>query len=170
MVLIGILIPSAFIVACLVSFRSLWTGKRKDNRKYRANLERQRAMILAQERKWGTGYSTLRRKWGSLLDTLADLEDTTLPRNAPRHIHLTVPSGRMTVDFSQFGVAQESTSEAKTSKTSHSTHVSSVNAQGGHDNPVQSAWMREPQALDSEFNLLRHAEPLPSYQRPGTAV
>lgn len=168
MVLIAILIPSAFIVACLVSFRSLWTGKRQDNRKYRANLERQRAIILAQQRKGGTGYSNLRRKWGSLLDTLADLEDTTLQRNTPRHIHLTVPSRRMTVDFFQFGVDQESTSETKTS--THITHVASINVQGGHGSLVESAWMGEPRALGSDFNLLRHVEPLPSYQRPGTAV
>lgn len=175
--LITALIPLAFVVACLISSRSLWTSKRQDKTR-RGHLERQRAMILAQQRYGRTECSTpgkkcsaMYRKWNSVLDTLADLEGTTLHRNPSRHLSLrfTIPSGRMTVDFSQFGVAQESTSEIKASHPSYSSRRHSTN---GFGSPVRSTWTREPrwQALDLEFHPLQHAEPPPpSYHRPGTA-
>ncbi|KAI7785692.1 hypothetical protein LA080_006258 [Diaporthe eres] len=163
----------SFVVACLVSFRSLWTNMRQDNKKRRIQLERQRAKILTQQApdriRSLTAIRTssaLGNRWGRLLDTLADLEGTMLERNMPQHLPITVPSGELTVDFSQFGSVQLSTSEAKPPSPSHSSHGSTVN---GSAASVTSEYAREPQALVEESNLLHHAKPPPSYHRPGAA-
>lgn len=169
---IAVLISPAFIVACLVSFRSLWTNMRQENKKRRIQLERQRAMNLTQQTPDQIRSSnairpssTIRNRWDRLLDTLADLEGTTLERNMPQHLPLTL--GGFTVDFAQFDTMERPTFETKPPPLSNSSHGSSVN---GYAASVHSECAREPQASVEEFNLLQHAEPLPSYHRPGTRV
>lgn len=166
---IAILISPAFMVACLVSFRSLWNNMRQDNKKRRIQLERQRVMNLTQQTpdRIRSSTRTMGNRWDRLLDTLADLEGTMLERNMPRHLPLTVPSGRLTVDFSQLSTLQRLPSEAKPPSPSHSSHGFSVN---GYAASVRSEYARDPPALVEERNLLQHAEPLPSYHRPDTAV
>lgn len=171
---IMVLISPAFIVACLVSFRSLWTNMRQENKKRKIQLERQRAMNLTQQTpdqirssNAMRPSSTIRNRWDRLLDTLADLEGTTLERNMPQHLPLTVPLGGFTVDFSQFYTMERPTFETKPLPLSHSSHGSSVN---GYTASVHSECAREPQASVEECNLLQHAEPLPSYHRPDTTV
>lgn len=169
----AILIYSAFIVACVVSFRSLWTNRRQNNKKHRIELERQQAMMFAQQRHGSTGSfaamrkpSSMRNRWDNLLDTLADLEGTTLERNGPKHLRFTVPSPSLAVDFSRFGIAQRATSKAKSSHSSPGNRGSSVE----YDSLDSSEYLMEPQGRAGEYDLLQHPEPLPSYHRPGTAV
>lgn len=147
---------------------------RQDNKKRRIELERQRAMILTQQAPdrirsltANRMSSTMGNRWDRLLDTLADLEGTTLERNMPQHLPFTVPSGTLTVDFSEFGTVQRPTTETKPPSPSHSSHGSFSN---GFAASVRSEYAREPQALVEECNLLQHAEPLPSYHRGGTAA
>lgn len=171
---ITVLMSPAFVVACLVSFRSLWTNMRQNNKKRRIQLERQRAMTLTQQapdriRSLTSirSSSTVGKRWDRLVDTLADLEGTMLERNTPQHLPLAVPSGELAVDFSQFGTVQRSTSEAKPPSPSHSSHGSSDN---GYAASVSSEYARGTQASVEDCNLEQHAELLPSYHRPGAAV
>lgn len=99
----------------------------------------------------------MRKRWDSLLDTLADLEGTVLERN--------VPSETLTVELPDFSTVEPALG-AKPSHYSHSTHDSSVNS---CDDPVHSGWVNE-WALVGESSLLKHAEPQPSYHRPVAAV
>lgn len=170
----AVLISPAFIVACLVSFRSLWTNKRQDNKKCRIELEKKRAMNSPKQRPHRVTpftstkrFKTMRNRWDSLLDTLADLEGTTLDRNMHDHLRLTVPPERLTAGLSQFEIVQRPVSETE---SSHSSYESYGSALYGHAGPVHSTWAREQQVLVGECNLPQHAEPLPSYHRPGTAV
>lgn len=110
--------------------------------------------------------SAMRNRWYNLLDTLADLEGTTLERNVPKHLRFTVPSPSLTVDFSRFGIAQRAASKAKASHSPHGNHGSSVE----YDSLDSSEYLMEPQGRDGEDNLLQHPKPLLSYHRPGTAV
>lgn len=149
---------------------------RQDNKKRRVELERHQAMIFTQQAPDRIRSLTAIRtssamvnRWDRLLDTLADLEGTTLERNMPQHLPFNVPSGMLTVDFSEFGSVQRPTTEAKPPSPSHtsSSHGSSVN---GYAASVRSEYAREPQALVEECNLLQHAEPLPSHHRGGMAA
>lgn len=131
-------------------------------------------MIRAQQRTGRIGLltdlmksSAMRNRRNNLLETLADLEGTSFQRNAPKHIHFTVTSGRLTIDFSRFGNVHQPLMELKASQSSQSGRDLSVNE---HTDSTRSERMREPPALALEHDLLLHAEPLPSYHRPGTAV
>lgn len=169
------LIHIAFIVACLVSFRSLWTNKKQDNKKNRIKLERQQAMMFAQQRRSSrrsftaitTSSSPIRNRWDNLLDTLADLEGTVLERNVPENLRLAVPLERWTVDFSQVGTVQQAASAAKPLHPSHGSHDSSDNENA---RLVSLEHSREPQYLVGEYNFLQQAEPQRLYHRPGMAV
>lgn len=46
------------------------------------------------------------RMYDSLLDTLHDLEGTTLERGDSNYINVDLPSGRMTVDFSKWDASR----------------------------------------------------------------
>lgn len=116
----------------------------------------------------------VRSKWNNLLGTLADLEGITVERDSlnierdpPRHIPLTVPCGRLTVDFSQFGTNQESASEVRAWYFSHNSLDSSMRRDTSLARPEPA---REPQALALSSNLLSHGHLLPSHPPPGTAV
>lgn len=173
-VAIAVLIYAAFIVACLISFRSLWSSKRQDNKKNRVHLERQRAIRLNQQRpdqirSWATKnmFNTMRNRWNILLDTLADLEGTVVERNLPEHLPLNVLSGRLSYNVSSFNIEQQRASGDEPSYSSRDTHGSSVNDSAGL---ICSEFARDPEALAEENDLLPLAEPPPSYHRPGTVV
>lgn len=106
-------------------------------------------------------------RWNGLLDTLADLEGTTLGRNAPKHALPPIPSGRVTGELYSFDTLQQDASEAGASRSSNGIRDFSAD---GYSSPVRGEWANEPQGLVEECRLIHHAEPLPSYHRPGTAV
>lgn len=164
----------AFVVACLVSFRSLWTNKRQDNKKRRVRLGEERIMTSGQHKRRPTRSfaaikrsSVMRNRWDGLLDTLADLEGTTLGRNAPKDVLPPIPSGRVTGDLYSFETLHRGESEAGASSSSNGIQDSSAD---GYSSPVRGEWASKPQGLVEECRLIHHAEPLPSYHRPGTAV
>lgn len=173
-VVIAVLIYAAFTVACLVSFRSLWSSKRQDNKKQRVQLERQRAMRLNQQRPdqiraraAKNMLNTMRNRWNILLDTLADLEGTVVERNLPEHLPLNVTSVRSSDNVSRSHIDQQRASGDEPSYSSRDTHGSSVNDCAGL---ICSECARELEASAEEYNLLPLTEPLPSYHRQGTVV
>jgi hypothetical protein len=70
----------------------------------------------------------LRTRWHRLYDTvlttIVDLEGTTLERNNPGIIQLQPPSGKMNVDFSNWGTNSTQTGSNKTEPDSTHTHSS----------------------------------------------
>lgn len=168
-------------MACLVSFRSLWTNKRLDSKAHRVRFERKQAAILAQERRGRIGPSTntdesggVRSRWNNLIDTLADLEGTTIERDppnierdSPRPLPLTVPSGRFTVDFAQFGINQESASEVAAWYSPHSSPGSFARRNASLARPEPA---RQPQGSALDSTLLRHGHLLPSHRLPRSAA
>lgn len=111
--------------------------------------------------------NTMRNRWNTLLDTLADLEGTVIERNLPEHLPLNVPSGRLLDNISRSNIERQRASGDEASYSSRDTHGSSVNDSGGL---ICSECAREPEALVEEYNLLPLTEPLPSYHRPGTVL
>lgn len=111
--------------------------------------------------------SVIRNRWNGLLDTLADLEGTTLGCNSPKHVVPPIPSGRVTDDLYSFDTLERDASEARASSSYNGIQDSSAD---GHSCPVRGEWANEPQGLVDECRLIHQAEPLPSYHRPGTAV
>lgn len=97
---------TAFVIACLISFRSLWTSREQRTPNYqRAEAGKELATGVIFQNSAGAGDNSLRRKWmrlyGNLLTTFADLEDTTMERHGSLQIqsHLTT----MNLNFSTFG-------------------------------------------------------------------
>ncbi|KAK3942849.1 hypothetical protein QBC46DRAFT_423853 [Diplogelasinospora grovesii] len=93
----------SFIVACLVSFRSLWARRREQ--RSRDEFDKQR---LADHRSPGQTPSAqsgslkakLKKIQDTLLDTFNDFDDETL-KSRDEFIKLRPPQARMTIDFSQ---------------------------------------------------------------------
>jgi hypothetical protein len=97
------IIHIAFIIACLVSFRSLWSSKNQNSKNHRYQAERQRAAALAQQSRTdgqGDGNRTpknWRKMHDDFLDTLADLEGTTIGRD--KSYWLQIPPHLATIDI-----------------------------------------------------------------------
>ncbi|KAL5372708.1 hypothetical protein DPSP01_013270 [Paraphaeosphaeria sporulosa] len=120
----------SFIIACFISFRSLWSSKRDEsNTNYRQQLaEKQRIMDLNSPRpsgSHGSGNSSTKSKWrkfqDDLLTTFADLEGTTINSN-DSFLHLQPHLATMDLDFSTFG------RNPSVSSTSEITRKDSANA------------------------------------------
>ncbi|KAI0435978.1 hypothetical protein F4803DRAFT_557459 [Xylaria telfairii] len=110
----------SFIINCIISFRSLWVNqKEKANEKA---LKRNNQRLIIRDRQVNRAPNS---KWKmfqqNVLDTLADLEDTTLERNSSGFIELEPPSGNMTVDFSNWGTTQHSDAGVKSTVRSSLT-------------------------------------------------
>lgn len=92
----------AFTIACLISFRSLWSGERKQNSKNRRERGGNLAGVTIGQSPAGSGGSnSMRKKWrgmyDDLVETLADLEDTTIDHNGSSW--LTLPPHLATIDL-----------------------------------------------------------------------
>ncbi|CAJ2511541.1 Uu.00g071660.m01.CDS01 [Anthostomella pinea] len=94
----------SFIIACIISFRSLWVNSMEKARDQKIELQKRRRIVKGLQSPTPTGRG-LHARWrefhDSVLDTLGDLEGTTLDRN-DLLLQFQPPSGRMTVDFSQW--------------------------------------------------------------------
>ncbi|KAI1080921.1 hypothetical protein F5B20DRAFT_579738 [Whalleya microplaca] len=92
----------SLLIACVISFRSLWVNRKQKEKNQLIEIEKQRRIIMARR-----AAKPPRSKWQifhrSVLDTLAELEGTTLERDSSMMIQLEPPSGTMTVDFSRWG-------------------------------------------------------------------
>ncbi|KAI1373880.1 hypothetical protein F4677DRAFT_427526 [Hypoxylon crocopeplum] len=95
----------SFIIACIISFRSLWINIIEKSKGREIELSKQRRVIMARQddKQRGKG---LKAKWqrfqDSVVNTLGDLEGTTFEDNSMR-IRFQPPSPRLTIDFSQWG-------------------------------------------------------------------
>ncbi|KAH7313638.1 hypothetical protein B0I35DRAFT_480313 [Stachybotrys elegans] len=97
---------TALIVACLISFRSLWISRKQQNKSQEAQRQTPEHVAAARQESpkplspWGK-FQT------SLLDTLHTLEGTTVNGDDRAFIQLNFPSSRMRLDFSRWGMNLE---------------------------------------------------------------
>lgn len=124
------------MIACLISFRSLWTGKGEKARQRKMEEEKQQRLLNAQlspdqaatlsgrQQSRGSQAKKWQRMYDSLLDTLHDLEGTTLERGDSNYVEMDLPGSRMTDDFSKWDM-------------SHATATSSIKA------PSQDAMLQK---------------------------
>lgn len=99
--------------------------------------------------------SGVRGRWENSLDTLADLEGTMVEQDLSSNVSLTVPSGRLMVNYPQFGINQETASEVRAWNSSHSSLESFVRRTASLARPEPA---RDPQALALDPNLLPHMD------------
>lgn len=96
----------AFIIACIISFRSMWVSRerRLDDRKVKDEKKHHISRALGQSSSVG-GEKNIR--WRQLHDTLMqtlwELEGADMEWDGSYLINHEPPSGRLTVDFSQWG-------------------------------------------------------------------
>ncbi|KAI1759676.1 hypothetical protein GGR53DRAFT_130017 [Hypoxylon sp. FL1150] len=123
----------SFTIACIVSFRSLWAKRERRLKDEKIELERQHR-IQAANRNHTKGNTGLLARWqrlhDSLLNTLADIEGVDPIRDTSMLIQLEPPSGRLTVDFSKWNDASDSTLK--------SGLVTSTHNEGSHSSPTRS--------------------------------
>ncbi len=107
-VLIAMYYSLAFIVASIISFRSLWVGKKNQAEKQEEDRKKIELMAMARQGRaqdqpaTPENHSTWHKIQRSLLNTFADLEGTTLDRNDSSFLRVQVPSSQLTVDFSRW--------------------------------------------------------------------
>ncbi|KAI0169717.1 hypothetical protein GGR52DRAFT_592281 [Hypoxylon sp. FL1284] len=94
----------SFIVACVVSFRSLWVRREQKSRDRQIELEKQKRLILAQRGSMKGDFlrQRLRQLHGSVMTTFTELEGTQFKMDRSRFIQLEPPSGNLTIDFSNW--------------------------------------------------------------------
>ncbi|KAK8859676.1 glycoside hydrolase family 31 [Apiospora arundinis] len=113
----------SFTIACLISFRSLWVNRREKESSQRYELEKRRR---AAEENSAKASSKKRRNspWSrlqdSVLQTLVDLEGRDLEDDSQLLLKHQPPSGKLAVDFSNWGRADNAWSVTSTCKGSSS--------------------------------------------------
>ncbi|KAI1352374.1 hypothetical protein F5Y01DRAFT_279957 [Xylaria sp. FL0043] len=120
----------SFVIACIISFRSLWTHRESKTHDRHAELQKQQRIIRARQNADGTDarpHNRLRRLYDSLLTTVADLEGSMLERNDRGAVQTQLPSDKMNVDFAVWGTdAQNSSSSEPESSHQQSSQNSTV--------------------------------------------
>jgi hypothetical protein len=95
----------SFVIACFVSFRSLWSSREEAAkiRRYE-EAEKQRVLIACQENSGPSAGNSARNKWqkfgDDLLTTFSELEGASLFTKDSRRLHLQSHLATMDVDFS----------------------------------------------------------------------
>lgn len=94
----------SFVIACLISFRSLWSSREEASRIRKYEAEKQRVIIACRENSGRSGESNAGNKWRKFGDdlrtTFAELECSTLDGKDSMRLHLEPHLGTMDVDFS----------------------------------------------------------------------
>ncbi|KAF2689535.1 hypothetical protein K458DRAFT_427676 [Lentithecium fluviatile CBS 122367] len=110
----------SFVIACLISFRSLWNSRDQTSRSRRVEAEKQRIIIMAQQSPARSSEDSSRNKWKKFRDdlcaTFADLEGTTLDRNNSMRLQLESHLATMDVDFSSWGSNHSAEATAEDTK------------------------------------------------------
>ncbi|KAK8078829.1 hypothetical protein PG994_002636 [Apiospora phragmitis] len=130
----------SFMIACIISFRSLWVNKREKTSVKRFQLEKRWRAAAAEERSpadSGQRRGQWSRMQDSVLQTMADLEaadletdsDQTLEHQPPSEIMLVDMSngGRGDNDWSTTGTRRGSSSRRATLNGSHSRNTTPDN-------------------------------------------
>ncbi|KAI0100907.1 hypothetical protein GGR51DRAFT_531356 [Nemania sp. FL0031] len=102
----------SFIIACVISFQSLWARKEAKERDKKIEAEKQQRIIMAQQDfiKARGMRPRLRRLQDSLLTTFANLEGTTPVRHDSNFIEIESHLGQMSVDFSEWDSSRQTQS------------------------------------------------------------
>ncbi|KAK7995128.1 hypothetical protein PG990_013901 [Apiospora arundinis] len=132
----------SFIIACLISFRSLWMSRKEKASSQRYELEkRQRA---AEENSAKANSKNKRRNspWSRLQDsvlrTLVDLEGRDLEDDSYLLLKHQPPSGKLAVDFSDWGRADNAWSMTSTCKGSSSQEETLLRSHSRNDSSYHS--------------------------------
>ncbi|CAI6332904.1 unnamed protein product [Periconia digitata] len=98
----------SFVIACLVSFRSLWSSQEERSRKRRVEAERQRMIMEIRERagQSNSNENSQRTKWQKMSDgllfTFAHMEGSTIYRDDKGRLQLESHLATMDLDFSEW--------------------------------------------------------------------
>lgn len=111
----------AIIIACVVSFRTLFVNRdQKAKNRIQENERRQAFLESKLRRKW---QHKVRQLHNSVLDTCRDLEGSDWPGGRFETFAVDVPSGLMTVDFSEDSNWTRNVTTAKTNDGNNSVSI-----------------------------------------------